>query len=297
MADFTNTPIILQKQGMDLQTTLFCGQSFSWRQETATNYIGIAGPYGVRLVDQGLQFSISNLSEEPVDPEEKAFWTHYFALDIDYPALVEKFCQHKILGRCVEKAPGIRVLRQTFFETLIGFIISQNNHIPRITGIVNRLREEYGTLVAQGIYTFPRADQLACLTPEDLAPLRAGFRARYIIDAAQKVTDGTVDEARLRGLPVEEARKELCRITGVGTKVADCVLLYSLGHNTVVPMDVWMKRAMTQHFPKGMPRVAKGNEGIAQQFIFHWMRQQNDISVKDKKTASSATKGKKNSKT
>lgn len=282
MADFTYNPILIEKKGMNLEATLFCGQSFSWKKTEEGCFIGVAGEYAVRLYEQEEKLLIENINGLPETAQEEAFWKDYFALDIDYLALQEKFRKDKTLANCVDCSPGIRVLRQPFFETLLAFIISQNNHIPRITGIVERLKEEFGPKLAEGIYGCPAPETLAQLTPEDLAPLRAGFRARYLIDAAQKVAEGQVNEKRLRRLGEEEARKELCQIVGVGTKVADCVLLYSLGHNNVVPMDVWMKRAMQEYFPKGMPKVAKGYEGVAQQYIFCWVRANAQLAVPEK---------------
>ncbi|MBQ6335784.1 MAG: DNA-3-methyladenine glycosylase 2 family protein, partial [Ruminococcus sp.] len=112
----------------------------------------------------------------------------------------------------------------------------------------------------------------AALSPDDLAPIRAGFRHRYIIDAAQKVADGTINLESLRSLPYEEARQSLMQITGVGVKVADCVLLYGLHRLDGFPLDVWMKRAMATLFPGVSPSDFGCYAGIAQQYIFHYSR-------------------------
>ena len=133
-----------------------------------------------------------------------------------------------ILKEAAAFAPGIRILNQEPFETLCSFIISQNNNIPRIKGIIARLcllfERETGSADR-----FPTAKMLACRREEDLAPLRAGWRAAYLLDAAQKVAGGEVDLERIKALPMSEARAELMRIKGVGPKVAECVLLY--GHS------------------------------------------------------------------
>ena len=110
------------------------------------------------------------------------------------------------------------------------------------------------------------------LTPEDLAPLRAGFRARYIVDAVDKVNSGAVDFAEVDRLPLDEAREKLKLITGVGDKVADCVLLFAFHKLDAFPKDVWVKRLMAQYYPGGLPECTKGIEGVAQQYLFDYER-------------------------
>ncbi|MBR1534281.1 MAG: DNA-3-methyladenine glycosylase 2 family protein, partial [Ruminococcus sp.] len=138
--------------------------------------------------------------------------------------------------------------------------------------IVDRLCEHFGDPIGDGIYAFPTADRLAALSPDDLAPIRAGFRHRYIIDAAGKVADGTVDLEQIRRLPYDEARASLMQITGVGVKVADCVLLYGLHRLESFPLDVWMKRAMATLFDGSDLSMFGEYAGIAQQYIFHYAR-------------------------
>ncbi len=273
MAVTTNQTLFLPAKGLDLQATLFCGQTFSWQQLGENSFSGIAGTRAITAKYSNDSIEIQNIDGTPITKEDTAFWQHYFATDIDYPAITAKFCTHKKLAECVSYAPGVRVLRQPFFDTLLCFIISQNNHIPRITSIAARLREEYGPVLPSGLHAYPAPETLAKLEIEDLAPLRAGFRAKYLLDAARKVADGIVTEEEITKLPDEEAREKLKLIFGVGTKVADCVLLYSFGRNRIVPMDVWMKRAIQQQFNGKMPRAASGYEGIAQQFIFFWARE------------------------
>lgn len=268
-----NKILTLPAKGMDLQTTLFCGQTFSWQLAEDTLYVGVAGNRAVYASLEKDLLQLTNTDETPFTQEDTAFWNHYFAVDINYPALTAKFCTHTKLAQCVSYAPGVRVLRQPFFDTLLCFIISQNNHIPRITSIASRLREEYGPLLPGGQRAYPTAETLAQLELEDLACLRAGFRGKYLLDAARKVASGLVSEQEINSLPDDQAREKLMQIYGVGTKVADCVLLYSFGRNRIVPMDVWMKRAIEQQFKGKMPAVAKGYEGIAQQFIFFWARE------------------------
>lgn len=288
MAEKTKTELVLPAKGLGAEETLFCGQSFSWHRLEDGGFAGVAGKKSVAMQEKDGALVLRNIDGASFLEEDEDFWRHYFALDINYEELRQKFSENQTLAKCVEYSPAIRVLRQPFFDTLLCFIISQNNNIPRITGIVRRMCAAFGTPINaeniapkqekgqaaedEGYYTFPDAARLAECSLEDFAPLRAGFRAKYLLDAAKKVADGTVDEKALMQADDETAREMLMQIKGVGPKVADCVLLYSLGRTSVVPMDVWMKRAMAQLFEGEMPPEAKGYEGIAQQYIFNWAR-------------------------
>ena len=213
------------------------------------------------------------------DEADRAMWFDYFDLGLDYGAIkAELSAIHPTLAEAARYAPGIRILNQEPFEALISFIISQNNNIKRIAGIVERLCGNFGEAIEGcSLYAFPTAERLAALSPDDLAPIRAGFRHRYIIDAAQKVADGTVDLESLRALPYDEAKARLMQITGVGVKVADCVLLYGLHRLDGFPLDVWMKRAMAALFPDLQPSAFGRYAGIAQQYIFHYSRMHADL--------------------
>ncbi|MDD6446716.1 MAG: DNA-3-methyladenine glycosylase 2 family protein, partial [Ruminococcus sp.] len=169
-------------------------------------------------------------------------------------------------------APGIRILSQEPWEALCSFIISQNNNIPRIKGIIDRLCRQYGEPIGDNLYAFPTAERLSRCTVDDLAPLRSGFRAKYIVDAATKVATNEINLHEIKKMPVEQARKELMKIKGVGPKVADCTMLYGMGKKECFPMDVWMKRAMEVLFPNLTPEDFGTNAGIAQQYIFHYSR-------------------------
>lgn len=252
----------------DPDQTLDCGQAFRWEKQPDGSYRGVAGKRYCEITQQGDFLLLGGVTEEAFAD----FWQEYFDLRRDYAAILDSFRQDPVLARAVAFAPGIRVLRQDSWEALCSFIISQNNNIPRIKGIISRLCGNWGIEVENGWRTFPDAKTLAVLTPEDLSPLRAGFRARYLIDAAQKVASGEVVPEELAVMPLEEARSALRRITGVGAKVAECALLYGCGRVECFPMDVWMKRAMETFFPDGLPDCAKPWAGIAQQFIFHYAR-------------------------
>ena len=251
-----------------LPETLDCGQCFRWQRLESGAYRGSA--YGksltVSMDEKGL------LLQGAAEEDFQALWRSYFDLDLDYNkirgALANK---DPILKEAAAFAPGIRILNQEPFETLCSFIISQNNNIPRIKGIIERLcllfERETGSADR-----FPTAEMLACRREEDLAPLRAGWRAAYLLDAAQKVAGGEIDLERIKALPMPEARAELMRIKGVGPKVAECVLLYGLHRLEAFPMDVWMKRAMATLFPEKSVLDFGPYAGIAQQYILHYSR-------------------------
>ena len=252
---------------LDLAQTLDCGQSFRWVEESG-GFRGIAMNREVIMRLDGDVLTIENATEEDFEN----IWKGYLDLDLDYGKIRESISGlHPVLAEAARYAPGIRILRQEPWEALCTFIISQNNNIKRIKGIVARLCESFGEPVGSG-FSFPTAEKLAALEPDDLAPLRAGFRNKYIIDAARKVASGEVELEKCRALPYDEARAELMKIKGVGVKVADCTLLFGLHRVEAFPVDVWMKRAMEKLFPDMTAESFGEYAGIAQQYIFHYSR-------------------------
>lgn len=254
----------------DLDQIFNCGQCFRW-DKYEKGYRGFAGRYLCYVYFSGDDLFVEPLTEAENKEDFKSYMTHYLALDFDYRELKEKFSQDPIMEKAMGYAPGIRVLNQPFFETLITFIISQNNNIPRIKKIVDSLSEKYGSDLG-GVYAFPTAEQLSDVTEEDFRRLRVGFRAKYLADAMEKIKSGEISREKIKTMDLETAKKYLMKIKGVGPKVADCVLLFSCQKYECVPMDVWMKRAVAEYFPDGWPQCTKGFEGIAQQYIFHYAR-------------------------
>ena len=269
--------------GYDLEQTFECGQAFRF-DRYAHGYRGFIG-------GQLCLVTLQNEKGEDVPAVydgEKATMTvefahiqptaemaeeagRFLALDTDYAALKKQFAENEVMAKAIEFAPGIRVLNQDFFETLITFIISQNNNIPRIKQLCDRISERYGTKTGD-TYAFPTAEQMRDITEQDYKDMKFGFRAKYLADAVAKVLDGTIDEATVKSLTYEDAQKYLMQIKGVGPKVADCVLLFSCRQYRSFPKDVWIKKAMAQLFPDGIPKEIEGYEGIAQQYIFHYAR-------------------------
>ena len=204
---------------LDLAETLDCGQAFRWKPVLLPNgreaWRGIAFGHCLTLWKDGEEF-VFDCTEE----EFRTIWYGYFDFDTDYAALREALSAlHPVLKEACSYAPGIRILRQEPWEALCSFIISQNNNIPSIKGIIERLCSLSGQPILCGeetVYSFPAAKQLAVCTAEDLAPLRAGFRAKYLLDAARRVSTGQLDLHALYTASLEDARSALMTVHGVG---------------------------------------------------------------------------------
>ena len=264
---------IASPRSFDLAQTLDCGQAFRWvelaRKGEDSLWEGAAFGRVLRLEQRGdrVWFYCS--------PEElESTWRSYFDLDTDYGEKRKRLgAMSPALREAAAFAPGIRILRQEPWEALCSFIVSQNNHIPRIKGILQRLCDAFGEPIpGTGWHAFPRPEVLAGKTAEDLAVLRAGFRAKYLVDAARKVASGQVDLDLVSQAPVEVGRQELQKIFGVGPKVAECALLYGFHKTECFPMDVWMKRAMATLLPGRDPKEFGKDAGLAQQYLFHYSR-------------------------
>ena len=250
----------------NLGITLHCGQSFRWSAEENASFSGIAFGRQTRVKEEpdGLLFIDTSIDDV------KEIWADYFDLSAPYEKTMERLCQDSFLRSAFETFGYIRILNQEPWETLCSFIISACNNIPRIQGIVKRLCEAYGEPVGDG-FAFPSAEALAVKTAEDLAFLRAGYRAPYIIDAARKVAEGEIDFNKIRLLSENDARKELIKVNGVGKKVADCTLLFSLGFRDCFPVDRHIARATKTLYPDGIPDFFSPDSGLAQQYIFYHM--------------------------
>ena len=257
----------------DLGNTFECGQCFRWNKNTDGSYSGIVkGRYAV-VTPEDEDILICGAAESDMND----IWTDYFDLGNDYDTIRQEISEHCPGIKCaVDSINGIRILSQEPWEALCSFIISQNNNIPRIKGIVERLCENFGEKFDGG-YAFPSAEVLADAELDDLAPIRRGFRARYIIDAAKKVSSGEVDLSGMRKAPLDDCCKELMSITGVGVKVAECTLLYGLHRLDAFPVDVWMKKALGSLFCGITPAEIGQYAGIAQQYIFHYSRLHPDL--------------------
>ena len=277
-----NYVIIEGVSDFDVTHTFDCGQCFRWEMEEDGSYTGVAFGRVVNVSSSDNRITIANSSVEDVEN----IWLDYLDLKRDYSSVKKGFSGDENMSRAMDFGYGIRILKQEMFECLVSFIISTQNGIPRIKKIVSKLCEMYGTKVeynGKTYYTFPEPQQLRGITEADLAPLKAGYRAKYIVDCVNKVLSGEIklDEVILKD--TDSARKELLRICGVGPKVADCVMLFSMRKYDAFPIDVWVKRIMSSLYlddnatVNDIQRFAADKfgeyAGIAQQYLFYFARE------------------------
>jgi len=268
--------MILIAKHFHLERTLACGQAFRFKPVKDGWWFGVVGdkPLLVRQKSDALEL---------LSPcEDEAFWTRYFSLDRDYGEVEAMLSADPKTAPAIACSAGMRILRQDPYETLISFVLSQNNNVKRIAGIIERLCEACGEKdVFMGIeyFAFPACEALAEATVRELEGLGTGYRAPYVIDCARKIRDG-YDLNALKSLPFEQAKRELMTFRGVGPKVAECVMLFSLGFDTAFPVDVWVKRISAWLYPGENGRAAARAAaqrfgswaGVAQQYLFHYAR-------------------------
>ena len=252
---------------INLELTLDCGQAFRWEPLPDGSFYGIADSRETRVKKEEDALLFFGTSEEDV----RDFWVNYFDLTDDYDEILSRLCRDEKISLAHSMYGTIRLLNQPPFETLCSFIISACNNIPRIKSIIKTLCESFGEKCENG-YSFPSACMMASLNEDDLSVIRAGYRVPYLLDAARKVADGEIDFDKIRSMNEDEARKELMKIKGVGKKVADCTLLFSLGFKNCYPVDRHIARADALMYPDGLPDFFSGNKGLAQQYIFHYQR-------------------------
>ena len=252
--------------GFDLAATLDCGQCFRWEQREGL-WQGVA--FGRELALR----QVGDRLELFCEAQDAPLWAAYFDLERDYDAILGEAAErYPVLRQALAVAGGIRILRQEPWEALCSFIVSQNNNIKRIRGLVKRLCEAFGTPLGEGNFAFPTAEQLAGATEEELRAMGLGYRAPYLLDAARRVACGRLDLRALEQLPLEEAETALREVHGVGPKVAQCALLYGLHRLDAFPVDVWMKRAMARYLPGCAPKDLGPCAGAVQQVLFHSIR-------------------------
>ncbi len=252
----------------NVELSLFCGQAFRWVKNENGSFTGTVKGKVLNIVQNERQIILNNTTKEDFEN----IWFDYFDLERDYVGICKNFESDSHLEKAKNEYYGIRVLNQDPWEALCSFIISQNNNIPRISGIIKRLCENFGEKIDDENYSFPSYEKLKDVTVEELGILRAGFRAKYIADAVHKLNSEEISLEEIKKMPIEQARQELMKIKGVGVKVAECTLLYGFGRKEAFPVDVWVKRIMSELYPDGLPECTKNVEGIAQQYLFHWRR-------------------------
>ena len=253
-----------------------CGQCFRFDPDPEGGVSGIYRGRKYRFTQEDKdRVKIYNTSKS--DFEENLF--DFLSLDLDYDEMNRdirsRFGSDKTIDEAIEAGKGIRILRQDSFETLISFIISQNNNIPRIKGLVEALCRECGEKRDDG-YVFPTPGAIVDLGVERLREMKTGFRAPYIYDAAVKVAEGDIDLDKLKKLDTDTTLAELQKIKGVGLKVASCVALFGLNKLDTFPVDVWIKRVLEKYYPAGLDISTLGDyRGLSQQYLFYYERYKN----------------------
>ncbi len=280
---YKNGSVIIENaQNFNVERSCLCGQAFRWQKQRDGSMFGIAFNKGVRIIEYNGIIEIQNCEEQDVK-----LWSNYFDLERDYGQIEKIILDDERLSVCVPYGSGIRIFKQEPFEAFISFIISANNNIKRISGIVEKLCAYCGEKKELAdksgyYYCFPTPDAVASLSEAELCKIGTGYRAPYILKSAKRIADGYELE-ELKNVPIEAARKELLSFLGIGPKVADCILLFSLGFTNAFPIDVWMKRALKELFFDGRDPSKKELEslnirlgkysGIVQQYIFHYARE------------------------
>lgn len=266
-----------------------CGQCFRWDENEDGSYTGIFknNVLNVKKINNDIVFtSICG------DGDIQDVCQEYFDLSRDYEKIKKDLSKvDQYIKESISYGEGIRLLNQDLWETIISFIISANNNIPRIKGIINRLSKNYGDKIiwkGNEFYTFPTPEQLSKAEVKDLRSLGLGFRDVRVYETTKKILNKDINLEKLHAeKDTLKVREELLTLPGVGPKVADCILLFStLKRFDVFPIDVWVRRVMNDLYIKNadetkvnkkeIENLAKskyGNlEGIAQQYLFYWKR-------------------------
>ena len=281
--------ILKNQDSFELKHIFDCGQCFRWNEEDDNSYTGVIkqGVLNVQKRENEIFFS------GMLDGDIKEIVTNYFDLNRNYSEIKEKLSKvDENVNSSIKYGEGIRILNQDLWETIISFIISANNNIPRIQKIIQRLSENFGKEIVfenNKYYTFPTPEELKDVTVEDYRKLGTGFRDIRLYETVHMILDKKVDLEQMQNNPnTMEVREQLLTLSGVGPKVADCILLFSdLKRFDVFPIDVWVRRVMNELYinnpdeskvnKKDIARIAKEKfgdlEGLAQQYLFYWKRE------------------------
>ena len=273
----------------ELSDIFDCGQCFRWNEQEDGSYTGVFKGNVLNVKKEGNKVTFKGICNGDI----KEVVEDYFDLNRDYKKIKEYLSKiDDNMKKSVEYGKGIRILNQDLWETIISFIISANNNIPRIKGIIERLSKNYGEEIeynGEKYYTFPTAEELKDVSVEKYRELGLGFRDIRLYETTKMILNGEVDLDNLRNnLNTMEVRNKLLTLSGVGPKVADCILLFSdLKRFEVFPIDVWVRRVMNDLYIKNedetkvnkkqIEKIAKekfGNlAGLAQQYLFYWRRE------------------------
>lgn len=265
---------------LELAHVFECGQCFRWKKEDDGSYIGVIKDGVVRINKVGDNFIIKSSIENEDEIRE------YLDLNTNYGEIKNIISKDDVnMQTALNYGTGIRILNQDSWEMLISFIISAANNIPRISKTIENISRAYGAKVYfedKEFYLFPTPEELSKATIDDLRALNLGFRDKYIYSATRLVLDGKINLNEIAKMPYKDAKKELIKIPGVGEKVADCILLFSMKKKEAFPVDTWIKKVMSELYvdSRNVKKISEYAEkrfgeyaGIAQQYLFYWKRE------------------------
>lgn len=269
-----------------------CGQAFHWKEEKDGSFTTVYQDQWVNLKKEGDQvFWVFS------ENSKKEMWYSYFDLGTDYKKVIEKIEAVPLMKEATQYGRGIRILKQDPFETIMTFIISANNHIPRITKAVKDLSRLYGREIGEyrgrKLYSFPNPEEFAKISMDELRNIiKVGYRDKALYETGRRILSGDYDLKKAESLSTPELRKELLNLPGVGSKVADCILLFAYQRMEVFPVDVWIHRVMEEFilkekgskkeiYQKSVELFGK-EAGYAQQYLFYYGRAMG-IGKKEKK--------------
>lgn len=283
--------IIENQESFHLTHIFECGQCFRWSKEDDGSYTGIIKDaiINVKKDEDKNQIIFKGICSG----DFKTIIDNYFDLSIDYREYKKALSNiDEYLKESIKFGEGIRILRQDLWECIISFIISANNNIPRIKKIIEKISMNYGEKIVWGdkeYYTFPTPEALSKASIEELRTMGLGFRDKRVYTTTKMILEKQVDLEHLEKINNSELiRNELLKLDGVGEKVADCVMLFSLKRIDVFPIDVWVRRVMNDLYihneneekvdKKELKKLADekflGLSGIAQQYLFYWKREE-----------------------
>ncbi|MDR1466926.1 MAG: DNA-3-methyladenine glycosylase 2 family protein [Oscillospiraceae bacterium] len=258
----------------DLEKTFNCGQCFRFEKISQDCFRGTVFSKNIKLYKNKKRIYIFGISED----DFKKDFINYFDFNTDYSLMRKRISKiHPILKSAAEYSKGIRILNQNPWEVLCSFIISQNNNIPRIKLIIKRLCQNFGEKISQGVYNFPDAECLSNLKKSDLEVLKCGFRYKYILDAAKKISDKEIVLNDLKEKNLHESRRILMKILGVGPKVAECTLLFGFHKLNAFPIDTWIKKTMDSFWENVDADFFGEYAGLAQQYMFYYVRMNPEV--------------------
>ena len=283
--------ILENEKTFELKHIFDCGQCFRWKENEDGSYTGIFRENVINVKKENDKIIFQGICQN--DKNIKEVCTQYFDLNRDYESIKNKLSKiDEYMEESIKFGYGIRILNQDLWETIISFIISANNNIPRIKGIIERISCKYGKKIIYNekeYYTFPTPEELSKASVEDLRNLGLGFRDVRVYETTQIIANKEVDLEQLKEeKDFQKIRETLLTLPGVGPKVADCILLFSeLKRWEAFPIDVWVRRVMNELYIKNEneEKVNKkliediahkkfGNlAGIAQQYLFFWKRE------------------------